>query len=357
MKLIKCSIFLVNIPLTEPYHLSFSEVDSFNTIITVVRSEDDEIGVGESTALPGYSSETLEDMWNFTLQWGKKVPGSEIEDVIKQIKPYCETLPFCVTSLLTSLEMIKYSSNYQIPETGLSFYLLGAINSLNMENIKEEVEILIAKGFKTLKLKVGWDIEKDIARTRYVQEVVSGRANLRIDANQGFSFEDAQKYVLGISKNSVELFEQPFGIDKWEEMSDLQKISPLPLMLDESIHTIDDIERTFKTGCAEYVKFKLMKAGSLERLRELINQALINGLKVVVGNGVAGEIGCVQEAMISQNIINNAGEMNGFARQKENIFNDDILLKNGCMSVPSNYFFNLNYDRMEKYVKDKKHWN
>ena len=71
--------------------------------------------------------------------------------------------------------------------------MLGAINSLQKENIKEEVEILLENGFKTLKLKVGWEVDKDIARTRYVQEVISGRANLRIDANQGYSFEDAKE--------------------------------------------------------------------------------------------------------------------------------------------------------------------
>ena len=95
----------------------------------------------------------------------------------------------------------------------------------------------------------------------------------------------------------------------------------------------------------------------LNRLKKLINQALKNGLKVVVGNGVAGEIGCVQEALISQKLINNAGEMNGFARQKENMFSNDIILRNGRMSVPNSYFDNLNYDRMEQYVKEKIRWD
>ena len=163
--------------------------------------------------------------------------------------------------------------------------------------------------------------------------------------------------MLGISKDNVELFEQPFGVNNWVEMSNLQEISPLPLMLDESIHTGADIERTCKSRCAQYVKFKLMKAGSLERLKKLINQALKNGLKVVVGNGVAGEIGCVHEALVSEKLIDNAGEMNGFSRQKENIFSDDIILMNGRMSVPNDYFENLNFDRMEQYVKQKILWD
>ena len=357
MKIQDCTIFLLKIPLIEPYHLSFSEIDSFDTIITIVRAENNVLGIGESTALPVYSSESLEDMWDFAIQWGKRFPGSELIDIIKQIYQHSEGSPFCVTTLLTALEMIKFNPIYSIPEEGITFKLLGAVNSLQKEIIKEEIESLIKKGFKTLKLKVGWEVEKDIARTRYVQDVIAGRVKLRIDANQGYSFAEAREFVLGISKDNVELFEQPFGVNNWEEMSRLQEISPLPLMLDESIHTGDDIERTCKSRCAQYVKFKLMKAGSLEKLKKLMNQALKNGLKVVVGNGVAGEIGCVHEALISAKMIHNAGEMNGFLRQKVRIFSDDIILKNGIMSVPSDYFENLNFDRMEQYVEKKVRWD
>jgi L-alanine-DL-glutamate epimerase-like enolase superfamily enzyme len=265
--------------------------------------------------------------------------------------------PFCVTALLTPLEMIKYKTNYSIPREGMSFKLLGAINSLKKENIREEVEILLEKGFGTLKLKVGWEVHDDISRTRYIQEVVGDRAVIRIDANKGYSFEDAKKFVCGISRDNVELFEQPFNINEWEKMSNLRKVSPIPLMLDESIHTVDDIDRTYELRCAQYVKFKLMKAGSLKRLEILMTRAFKNGLKVVVGNGVAGEIGCIHEALASQNIIDNAGEMNGFSRQKESIFFKNINLEKGCMIVPSGFFESLNFDRIERYLKAQKRWD
>jgi L-alanine-DL-glutamate epimerase-like enolase superfamily enzyme len=357
MKIKELAIYQVDIPLLEPYHLSFSEIDSFHTILSVVRTEDNIIGIGESTALPGYSSESLEEMWKFGAEWGRIYPGSDIDDIIEKLQPFCSTSPFCVTALLTPLEMIKYKPNYSIPREGLSFKLLGAINSLEKENIRNEVDILLEKGFRTLKLKVGWELDKDISRTRYIQEVVADRAVIRIDANQGYSFEDAKNFVLGISRDNVELFEQPFSINEWEKMSNLRKISPIPLMLDESIHTVDDIDRTYESGCAQYVKFKLMKAGSLKRLEMLMTRALKNGLKVVVGNGVAGEIGCIHEALVSQNIIHNAGEMNGFSRQKESIFCKNIILKKGCMIVPGGFFDGLNFDRIERYLKAQKRWD
>jgi len=357
MKIKDLVIYQVDIPLLEPYHLSFSEIDSFHTLVSVVRTEDNIVGIGESTALPGYSSETLEEMWEFAAEWGKNYPGSYINDIIEKLQPFCLTSPFCVTALLTPLEMIKFKIDYAIPRGGITFKLLGAINSLEKDKIREEVEILLEKGFRTLKLKVGWEIDKDISRTRYVQDVVEDRAVIRIDANQGYSFEDAKKFVLGVSRDNVELFEQPFSINEWEEMSNLSKISPIPLMLDESIHTFDDINRTYKSGCAQYVKFKLMKAGSLKRFEMLMTHALKYGLKVVVGNGVASEIGCVHEALVSRKFIHNAGEMNGFDRQKESIFFDKIIIKNGCMIVPNGFFDNLNFDRVDRYLKARKRWD
>ena len=65
----------------------------------------------------------------------------------------------------------------------------------------------------------------------------------------------------------------------------------MPLMLDESIGGEEDLRRASGIPNVRYVKFKLMKSGSIARLRRLMARAAALGLGVVVGNGVAADIG------------------------------------------------------------------
>jgi hypothetical protein len=58
----------------------------------------------------------------------------------------------------------------------------------------------------------------------------------------------------------IELFEQPFKEGNWEDMKRLAKISPIPLMLDESIYDMNDIEKVIQLECADYIKLKLMNS-------------------------------------------------------------------------------------------------
>jgi L-alanine-DL-glutamate epimerase-like enolase superfamily enzyme len=106
----------------------------------------------------------------------------------------------------------------------------------------------------------------------------------------------------------------------------------VPLMLDESIYSEAEIERAAQIGAA-FVKLKLMKCVSLDRLvKELI---LIRdlGMKPVLGNGVAGDIGCWMEACVARKHIRNAGEMNGFLRPLISLAWPPLCLESGALQL------------------------
>src|SRR3546814_2021018 len=67
--------------------------------------------------------------------------------------------------------------------------LLGLVNEKAPADAAAEIETRIAEGYGTLKVKVGWDVDKDLARVRHIQNTVAGRARIRLDANQGRSEE------------------------------------------------------------------------------------------------------------------------------------------------------------------------
>ena len=105
----------------------------------------------------------------------------------------------------------------------------------------------------------------------------------------------------------------------------------MPMMLDESIYGLADIERAAALGAAAYIKFKLMKAGGLDRLVEALERIKALGLKPVLGNGVASDIGCWMEACVARAHVAGAGEMNGFLKPGAGVFRSPLSVENGSL--------------------------
>jgi hypothetical protein len=104
-------------------------------------------------------------------------------------------------------------------------------------------------------------------------------------------------------------------------------------MLDESIYGEADIERAAALKSIAFIKLKLMKLGSLERLALALVRIRELGMEPVLGNGVATEIGCWMEACVAHSRIRNAGEMNGFLRQRIRLAPDCLAVRSGRLML------------------------
>jgi L-alanine-DL-glutamate epimerase-like enolase superfamily enzyme len=145
------------------------------------------------------------------------------------------------------------------------------------------------------------------------QKIVAGRCRLRIDANQGYDREHGCASPPRSIRRASSL-EQPCAAGDWDAARAVAAVSPVPMMLDESIYGMDDIERAARLEAARFIKLKLMKMGSLDALARGIRRIRELGMEPVLGNGVACEVGCWMEACIARTLITNAGEMNGFLK-------------------------------------------
>src|SRR5690606_38231605 len=87
--------------------------------------------------------------------------------------------------------------------------ILGILNETEAGALDDEIERLLAAGYRTLKVKVGFDVDADLARVARIQSCVRGRARLRLDANQGYSAQQAQRFAGSLDPAGIELFEQP----------------------------------------------------------------------------------------------------------------------------------------------------
>ena len=338
-------IFRLRVPLNAPYRLSFARLDHFDLFLALVRIGDRE-GIGETVPLPGYSHETAEQVWRLLREWAVRLPGMETEEALILLDSTQRKHPFATTAVMTAVETALRPP--ELPED-VTVPLLATVATDHGEDSTEEIEALLSEGYVTLKVKVGWDEREDAARVRRVQEIVGDRALIRLDANAAYTPEQATYLVRHIDPSNIELLEQPFGSDAWDAMTRLSEISPLPLMLDESIASEEELERMIRLRCAGVVKFKLMKAGGLGTLERLILRAREAGLKVVLGNGVAGDVGNFHELAVAADQVETAGEMNGFLKQRERLLNNPYITSRGRAVLPRDYAPEVDWEKVERY--------
>jgi len=316
----------VRLPLKEPYKLALGAVTAFDTIFARVVVGGRE-GIGEATILTGYTDETIDEAWRraralaprlakLSSEAGKALAERELTDA-----------PFTLTAFVTAIEMAE---RHPLLTTGADdgVPLLAGINATDPAGIEREIEAAVAAGYGTLKIKAGFDVDADLKRVAFIQQRNAGRAKLRVDANQGYGRADGVRFAAHLSPDSIELLEQPCHADDWEAAAAVARVGNVPLMLDESIYGLKDIERAAALGAA-FVKIKPMKMTSLTRLAEGLTLIRSLGMQPVLGNGVASDIGCWMEACVARQHVANAGEMNGFLRQRAPVASEPMVVEGG----------------------------
>jgi L-Ala-D/L-Glu epimerase len=340
----------LRIPLAKPYKLALGSVTHFDTLLVELVA-DGRPGFGEATILNGYTDETIEGSWALAQVLTRKLNGLSTEAAHRVLQANVHDAPFTVTAFATALEMARGHALLNI-ERAAAVPLLFGINATDPAGIERELEGALDGGYRTLKVKVGFDLEADLARVGLVQGLNRGRARLRIDANQGYSKGDGCAFARCVSPDSVELLEQPCHADDWDAARAVADVSSVPLMLDEAIYDMVDIERAAGVGAA-FVKLKLMKLGSLEALARGLARIRELGMTPVLGNGVASDIGCWMEGCVASSLIDNAGEMNGYLRQRESLVHAPIAVEDGTMRLEPHMVPTVRREHLGRVVSDQ----
>lgn len=323
----------LQVPLVKPYRLAFGPVTAYDTLIVELVDSGGRRGWGEATLLTGYTDETIDGAWELARALAPVLVRCTRADFAARCTQAGLAAPFAATAFMTAGEMLDDSPQLR-PAGNLRVPVLGLLNATERGAVREEVAALLASGYRTFKVKVGFDVDDDIRNVRTIQDEVAGRAAIRLDANQGYGADDACRFLQALDPAGIELFEQPCAAGDWAAHAAAAGVARVPMMLDESIYGIADIERAARERLAGYVKVKLMKFVSLEALAGSIARIRALGMRPVLGNGVANDLGCWMEACVAAECIDNAGEMNGFLKPVGCLFQQPLKFADGRIELP-----------------------
>jgi L-alanine-DL-glutamate epimerase-like enolase superfamily enzyme len=155
------------------------------------------------------------------------------------------------------------------------------------EKVKEASE------YEILKIKMGSDDDRQMLEA--VRDMTD--RPLRVDANEGWTLEGAVERLEWLEKMGVELVEQPLPAGDLEAMVELRRLSPLPLIADESVHRATDIPRLARAF--DGINIKLMKCGGIGEALRMIAAARAHGMQIMLGCMIETSLAITAAAHIS----------------------------------------------------------
>jgi muconate cycloisomerase len=165
-----------------------------------------------------------------------------------------------------------------------------SIGIMPPEAAAEEAREVVAEGIKTIKLKIGYDVERDLATIRSVREAVGEGVGLTVDANQGFANASVAVAALRRMEPFNILFvEQPVqGVDA---MAEVACKTGIPVMHDEGAWTPQDVLRIHDQRAGDIVSLYTTKPGGLWPAKKVASVAEAAGFLCNVNGSAETGVG------------------------------------------------------------------
>jgi L-Ala-D/L-Glu epimerase len=151
------------------------------------------------------------------------------------------------------------------------------------------------RDYPIIKVKLGSeDDESRLAAIRAVRP----DARLRVDANAGWTRDEAVRSVRDLEKFDLEMIEQPLVKNDIEGLGVIQSTTSIPIVADESVQTMEDVERLGNAG-VQGINLKLMKVGGLTPALRIVHRASELGMKIMLGCMIETSIGTTAMAHLA----------------------------------------------------------
>jgi len=300
MRITRIEFWPVSMKLSEPYSIAYETIEETTNVFVRIETDRGISGFGCAAPDVQITGETpdsvLKSLDNIVSPNIKASDPLRLAMITERLTPLLEFQ----SSALASVDMALHDILGKYCNLPL-WKLLGGFRdriktSVTIGILPEQETVAHARerinqGFRCLKIKGGKDVESDIVRIIKVREAVGKDIELRFDANQGYSVEQALRFFNETRQAHLELIEQPTPKGEPDMLGRVTSSVIIPIMADESLMTLRDAFRLARRDLVDMVNVKLMKAGGISVAVQINSVARSAGLEVMVG--------CMDEAALS----------------------------------------------------------
>jgi L-alanine-DL-glutamate epimerase-like enolase superfamily enzyme len=281
--------------LRNPFHLSYGTTDTRDAFWLRLRGDE---GWGEGTIPPYYrvDASAMTNCWQRAAEQDKPPP-----DAIEKIAAWIPADGPAPARCGLELALLDRIGKHR----GLPLWKIldlpkpaGMPTAFTISIDTPEAMARMAKqiaGYPLIKIKLG--SEDDESRVRAVREARPD-ARLVIDANAGWTLDAARKNLKWLEMCKIELIEQPLAKDQHAAMGEVQKHTSIPIVGDESVQSLVDVEKLGAAGVAG-VNVKLMKVGGVLPALVILCRARELKMKIMLGCMIETSLGITAMAHLS----------------------------------------------------------
>lgn len=170
---------------------------------------------------------------------------------------------------------------------GDSFPLYRAISQEPPEAMAAKVGGYRAQGYRKFQLKVGGEVETDIARIRACAAVLEPGDVLVADANTGWTMHEAARVCDAVRDLDIHI-EQPCA--SYDACLSVRRRTSKPFVLDEVVDSLETVARGHADGAMDIINLKIGKVGGLTRARQIRDFCAATGIAMTIEDSWGGDI-------------------------------------------------------------------
>ena len=294
MKVESVTTHIVEAPLSEPFHWSIGEASVRSSCVVEIITDTGLVGWGEcfGPARPAAAMIKAYEPWLIgfnplaTEQIWQNLYASYRDQGQKGV-PIC-----AISGIDIALWDIK-GKHFGAPihqlmggplRTEVKAYATGTYRKRDgnpMDYIADEVARYKDEGFPAVKLKIGFEVDEDLALIAKVRDVIGPELGLMLDANHGYDAVDAIRLARAAEAFKIGWFEEPVSPEDLDGYLAVKSATSIPMAGGETEYTRFGFREIFRRRAMDYIQPDTCAAGGLSECKKIADMANAFGVRYV----------------------------------------------------------------------------
>jgi len=215
--------------------------------------------------------------------------------------------------------------------------LAALIGLTNPESMVQLSQRFYDRGVRTFRLKLGRNVQDDVAIVSAVRNALGPDVRIRVDYNQAYTPVEAVRAIRAIEPYGIDFAEQPVAAANYVGMAYVQEGVTIPVMSHEGCFSLQDISTLIKLKGISVVGLNSERPGGVTNMLRAISYGEMEGMGCVLHNQCLGIASAMQihVATARYHSMGHAMELFGHIMMEDDLIVERLNYSNGTATVPS----------------------